>query len=569
MKQFKPAFAMPRIPAAVETPSVDAVRRFWPLAVIVALAVAAIYVSLIVSIDNTNLGTTNGLWKTPFVYEWEHRTAQPIENGGLFYFPLYGISARFIPDRLVHFGVDAPILTFRKMAILNAIFGGVASGFVCLLALRFTGSPWAAIFAVVAHSTAGFILLNSINSEDIIPAYTFFIGATVCFFEFLYRRRIWLLLAWAYLFACTTMTHWTVMVPGLIAYGAAFLIPVWRRKSYLVVGIVWVAAFLAFVKLFVSRINVPLWDAIYPRKASTEGWIGFQPQKLIYCAIGIGNYFTGGANISNFRSAFGDPRVVEMMSVSWAFAVLGLAVCIAVLWSKRETPGAKCLAIFALALFAAGELENLYSQPQDPQMQIQPMFGALIGVILLSRKLSFRKGSVALRLGTVGFAAALLANAAVNVREMEAGAGGDSRALAGVEELDRLFPHENTTYVSGGFEGWNTWAYVVLWRGDNDVYYNRSIQLYRTFIVAPGISGEEAARTVRRKIDGDLQSGRRVVAFALWTQSPSDFEDSLATITAPAQAASYDAALRNSYSLGRRGHIGVGDYVELLAAPAK
>ena len=42
-------------------------RVHWYLALLVALIVAGGYLGLIVTLDNTNVGTTNGLWKTPGV----------------------------------------------------------------------------------------------------------------------------------------------------------------------------------------------------------------------------------------------------------------------------------------------------------------------------------------------------------------------------------------------------------------------------------------------------------------------------------------------------------------------
>src|SRR5712692_6296743 len=101
-----------------------------------ALCLAAVYITLIVKIDNTNLATTNGLWKTPHIYRWEHATGTPVDSGGFLYFPTYGYLSRLIPDRLVSYGVHGNVVTYRKLAILNALFGALASGAVFILALH-------------------------------------------------------------------------------------------------------------------------------------------------------------------------------------------------------------------------------------------------------------------------------------------------------------------------------------------------------------------------------------------------------------------------------------------------
>src|ERR1051325_2073209 len=100
----------------------------WRIAACVALLIACIYLFLIVSLDNTNLGTTNGLWKSVDVSAWEHGKRGAIDSGGFLYLRTYGLLARLIPDSWLRYGSAPPDVTFRKMAVLNGIFGGIASG---------------------------------------------------------------------------------------------------------------------------------------------------------------------------------------------------------------------------------------------------------------------------------------------------------------------------------------------------------------------------------------------------------------------------------------------------------
>src|ERR1700722_20361007 len=70
---------------------------------------ASIYLGAVVVLDNTNIGTTNGLWKTPLVRGWEKGTSHKLDSGEWLYPPLYGVLCRAIPDARVSY-------TFRKMA---------------------------------------------------------------------------------------------------------------------------------------------------------------------------------------------------------------------------------------------------------------------------------------------------------------------------------------------------------------------------------------------------------------------------------------------------------------------
>jgi hypothetical protein len=108
----------------------------------VFLIFASIYLVAVVELDNTNIGTTNRLWKTPAVRGWEKGTGQKLDSGEWLYLPLYGLLCRAIPDGWVSYGVHGPVVTFRKMALFNAMFGGLASGSYSCWRCGFS-RPWA------------------------------------------------------------------------------------------------------------------------------------------------------------------------------------------------------------------------------------------------------------------------------------------------------------------------------------------------------------------------------------------------------------------------------------------
>jgi hypothetical protein len=248
-------------------------RYRYCVALLLALGLAVVYITLIVRIDNTNLGTTNGLWKAPAVRAWELGTGALGDSGGLFYIPTYGLLSRWIPDSFVSYGVHGELVTFRKMAFLNALFGAVASGVVFLLALRFV--------VFLAHASAGFVVLNSLNSEDVIPAYAFFMLTTTLWFEYVVRRKAYFLVASALFLTLTTLFHWTLMIPGLAALGATQLLMVLKKKhrAWLLIGFpLLFVGMIEVVEVYLHFQNPSFWhlsplQILYPAKASPLGRI--------------------------------------------------------------------------------------------------------------------------------------------------------------------------------------------------------------------------------------------------------------------------------------------------------
>ena len=319
------------------------------------------------------------------------------------------------------------------------------------------------------------MLLNSLNSEDIVPGYAFFLGATVCFFLFLRAGPAWLLALSAVLFALATLFHWTMMVPGLAAFGIAFLMAARKDRVYLALGAGWLILFLcvtqALVLLAFPSLHIPIWAVVLPGKANAGGWVGFQTEKLIFAAIGIGNYFSGGYNVSSYPSAF-QGAVLKAMIVSWAWFLAGAAACVWALARRKAGFLLKCWAAFALAAFFIGEAGDLYSQPQDPQMQIQPMFATMAGFVILLARWGSQPGKRRIAVLTV---AGVIAggNGAANLRIMEAGAGrrwkadrrrrsvrpslperSNTHRRPGVRRLDHLAIRDSMARRFEGLPGW-------------------------------------------------------------------------------------------------------------------
>jgi len=212
-------------------------------------------------------------------------------------------------------------------------------------------------------------------------------------------------------------------------------------------------------------------------------------------------------------------------------------------------------------MFAAGEAGAIYSQPQDPQMQIEPMFIVIAGMTLLPWA-----NLVLLRKGPVILAALFALNAAWNVHLMTHGRGADSRAFGQVVELERLFPRANTVVVCQGMEGWTTWQYVFLWNGQWSEWMQRNVQLSRPFTTVRGISGEAAAQMIVERINRERAQGLRIVAGALWTTPENEAFGSYTTVTTEANARAFVSALRREFRVGQQWNTQIGPFVELVPA---
>ncbi len=545
------------------------------LALAVFLALAGFYVGLVVYLDNTNLGTTNGLWKAPFVRYWETNTGRPVESGGPLYLPVYGLLSGAIPDRVVSYGVSGSFLTFRKMAILNALFGALASCAVFLLAVRLLRFKVAALTVCLGHALAAFVLLNSLNSEDVMPAYAFFVIASALLFEYLSTRKWFWLPASVAFFVLVMLFHWTLIVPALAAAGTALLALAliesrqrWAPAAF--VALFFLAVLLASgVPALVFGRTIPVMELLYPGKAHPNGYLGLSADKVVLAAMGVGNYFSGGRNLTDYVAASGNREELREMAVSWLYLVVAAGGCVWCWFSRLGSRNARLLALFGLVLFGVSELEHLYSQPQDPQSQIQPMFVGTIGLIVILgilERLTARK----VLLGVVGgLTVAFLCNGAYNLGLMSEARGQDSSSIELVKQLGELFPPDRTVLVLEGSAAWDTWRFAETFHGNSEFFGSRMIYLATPFTLRAGISATEAAEWARGRIDRALDAGDTVVTRAWWMEQRREFAGSLVYSTSRENAGAYWDILQGAYEIGRSWNTRIGRFVELRRpAPA-
>jgi hypothetical protein len=115
----------------------------------------------------------------------------------------------------------------------------------------------------------------------------------------------------------------------------------------------------------------------------------------------------------------------------WMVAVA--AVALPMLWRNRRDPRARALAAVFGVSFVAGEVFNLYSQPQDPQMQINVMAWLTIAWALVLVAMRARHGAKGLAV-LAGLTVTLIA---YNVWSLAPLRGLDSKWRQAIERLER------------------------------------------------------------------------------------------------------------------------------------
>jgi hypothetical protein len=181
----------------------------------------------------------------------------------------------------------------------------------------------------------------------------------------------------------------------------------------------------------------------------------------------------------------------------------------------------RALGIAAGGIFLLAELANLYSQPQDPQMQIQPMiwlpisFGLFLHSYLQREHSRFPKGLLLLSLVPFCF------NGTLFYQER----GCDSAAAAELERLRVAADPSQTFFLNDGFDPMTSWS-SVLWPPDR-----RHIIRIEKELLLRGKSGDEMAESISLEIEKAMSEGYRVVAGPFWNYSERQFAEHFSIIS--------------------------------------
>jgi hypothetical protein len=370
-----------------------------------ALSMIFLIVGLLL-VQTTVFSTTNGLWKLIDARAW-------VEGNG-----------RLVPANFTFTAVAAAIyvvselfgiLPTRGLAIWNSMNIAFASGLLSVLFLRITRGKLVSIFLGLFFALSGGGLTHSLGSEDIAGALPAIVAIFILISRgpisgFTNRRLVALSLALAYVH----LWEWRAALPIYLALFVLLLsekpwrdaqkqLWVWSRiifvwifalaVTYVVVSLVFRLPgfdlgvferypFLQIIgdSFFLGNYPVFLFllgfaSIIWSGKGVGSIWGGFTEEKFSFEILGLIEVLLGGRNLGSLEISYPIWLLIAALWV-YSFAIWGS-------YASIVRPQFRALGLYLVSYFLGSALFNLYSQPQDPQMQITAL-PATLGLVSLA-----------------------------------------------------------------------------------------------------------------------------------------------------------------------------------------
>ena len=471
------------------------------------------------------------------------------DPANLLYYPVVATLVRMLPAEV--FGT-----IWQRMAFVNALLGAVVLALTYAMALRLFRSRGTALVACLAQLAMGFFLLLSTINEDIMPGYLWFVAAVAC--VVLPRRlgAVAVVLA-AQCVALAWLFHSSLQLPaigalvvGIAAWAGTVQQAAWR------IGLFCVA--LVPLPLVSARVfELPWVAAFWSGKGVGTGWGGFSANKIVFLWGGVAQSVAGGQNLSSLADVIAYPLVVWMTLTTVVTAAF-FAVWLWAGWRHRQSPEWRVAVSVLVAVFILGEGMNLYIQPQDPQMQIQPMTWFPFAVAAVFGLFGTFAGLRAvLTQGMLVVAAALLLVG--NLRAHEGTRHSDSAALASIRATEALAAPERTVFVLHGFEEMSTWLTLtwgrgMVWPNEETPEPVRRGRQFNVIYVAseatvfPDRPASESAENIVRLVDRAMEEGFDVVAGDIWAAPEDAWVNAFASVSGPEKPRAIHAALKERFS---------------------
>jgi hypothetical protein len=498
-------------------------------------------------LQNVHIITANGMYKSIQAEPWIADPARArLDPSNYLYFPLYGALCRVL-DGL---GIDRGV-PWRQFAWLNAFFASLASVIVYAFAHRLTASARAAALATVFHLGCGFVLLLSVISEDIMPGYTVVLGAMALaglWFDRPTHGRVALVGA---VFTLGWLIEWRLLFPLLPALVLALAMApqrLLRRAALIATLVVSIVVVAGLVQLWSERYPgaVGLLDILWTGKGVATGWAGLSWDKAWMMLSGVGNYFL---IVGGWVDPLSAKREVGPLLASVLLQAIIFVAAVVVLWPRRHDPRLRAVAAVFLGTLVAGQVMNLYSQPQDPQMQINVMPWLTVAwALLLGAAMTGARG-MALVLAVLSFAPFIM-----NVSALARFRGGDAAALKATAALEQRFPPASTVWVYWGFEPITMWQYALWsrtwdWDGKpSDDPKFKWIAIDAGAIRHPDWTPEKNAEVLKADIDRAFERGYRVVVADVWTWNEAELAGQLGGLSAADRASAIWKMLHDNYA---------------------
>ena len=519
---------------------------------LLAVGGSALLIALILWFDNAQGGLTgNGVFKSLELKPWVVDPASaPLYPANYLFYPVYGALCRAL-DLLGVFAGDPR----RQITILNAMSASLCLCAVYLMVRAVTGDRLVALLAALFHISSSFVMFLAIVNEDILPSYTLMFAAMALGAVWFARPTSMRVVAVAALFSLAWLFEWRLMFPTLPAMLAAL----WFCERQLGRRLAWIALFLAtmlvmacvaaLVSLGHNGAAGPL-DLLWTGKAVNSVWAGFTWPKVGYLWDGMVAYLLG-AGVAAIPGIPGWD-IWRYTSTLWMLAIA--AVALPMLWRQRHDSRAVALAAVFGITFVAGSVFNLYSQPQDPQMQINVMAWLTPGwmlVLIAAEKRWGRQGLAAL----AGLTVTLIA---YNVWSLAPLRGLDGKWQQAIERLEKEADPARAVFVLHDFD----WAmiYASLHWGPAEPGVDtlgpapqalpkfKWIGFTGQVLRHPEWSTEAHVADLRRQIDRALELGYEVLLARLWPMEQKQLETETGMVADSQRLAALHRMLRTDYT---------------------
>lgn len=496
-------------------------------------------------VDNTTYITGNGLYKAVEITRF---------SKGMHYFDLE--HALYTP--FMYFFINTlhinllPGILLSHMAIVNALMGATAIFFLFLLVHDISGNLSWSILLILFHLFSAFFYFLSISTEDILPAYAFFVGSVYFLFKYLrHHNKIWIVFS-ALLYSISILLHRTMII-GFPAYIISLLLDNIKDVKQLFVhlekydkriirvfllknivnGIVFTFIFLLVIKLLTAKPHL-----ILRIRLDQSGWSGFSSEKIVFTFFsGIGQSLLIGANQGDIKNIlYPSNLVVEIPTLLFM-------TCIIILLLSRLLSKDKyaLYILFLLVNFALAEIINLRTQGQDPQFQLQPLLIIPIGMTILYSGIN---NKTLKKVMMSGLCFLIIWESSVNLSLANFIKGSDKKNIQEVKRIEHAIEIKNSRFIIHGFDPFLSWS-TFLW----DNYGVEQLYLgFTTYPVAyPKLTAEETAQKMIKYIEDSVQSGKTVYATDIITLSDDQLLSSMETVDSSGKALIMRKAIISNY----------------------
>jgi hypothetical protein len=520
--------------------------------------------SLIGWLQNVHMITANGMYKSiqaePWITDFRHARLDP---SNYLYFPLYGASAKLLDALGILRGV-----AWKQFAYLNAFWASVATAAVFAFFARLSGDLRVAALAALFHAGCGVVLLLSVINEDIMPGYAVLLISMLLAASWFDRPTVRRVVGVGVLFTLAWLDEWRLIFPTLPALLLALAIaparaavPFKRRAGLIAVLLITIVATAGIVQQIweghAGAVGLP--DLLWTGKGIDTGWGGLGWQKFWLMLWGLGSYLFSFLPDYDMDAL---QRASPWLALSVALQAAILGACVAALWPRRKEPHVRAIAAVFLGTLAAGQVMNIYSQPQDPQMQLNVMAWLSVAWGLLLSAMAGRRAFAVLALLSI---VPLVFNTVSFTRWR----GGDTRALAAMAAIEQRFPPESTVFVYWGFEPITMWHFALWshswdWDGTPNEAKFKWIAIDAGAIRHAHWTPEQHAQSIHHDIEAAFGKGYRVVIDDIWDWSPQQLAGELVALSAADRAQAIHAMLHDNYTATPALDVpGIGRYYEL------